>query len=184
LKTAIVDGSRRSFADSNEHLRKGMVDYRRFRPPLIDSFLREVLGVEAELQGLSARLRVTSSDGGLRSSGEVHRWCCRGIRRIERGCESREILGFPVDHSSELIEVDMVGGADMAMRTDEMRRWLRTRPVHESLRNFASRHREDRDVCVAVNATLTVVVIGGRRRGTRRFAGDHVEEDEDVSSPV
>jgi hypothetical protein len=77
----IIDRSRRSFADSGEHLRKGTVDYRRFRSPLIDSFLREVLGVEAELQGLSARLRETSSDGGLRSSGEVHRWCCRETRR-------------------------------------------------------------------------------------------------------
>jgi hypothetical protein len=47
--TAIVDGSRRRFADSSEHLRKGTVDYQRFRPPLTDSFLREVLGVEAEL---------------------------------------------------------------------------------------------------------------------------------------
>jgi hypothetical protein len=40
-----------------------MVDYRRFKPPLIDSFLREVLGAEAELQGLTVRLRVTCSDG-------------------------------------------------------------------------------------------------------------------------
>jgi hypothetical protein len=46
---AIVDGSRRSFAVSGEHLRKGTVDYRRFRPPLIDSFLWEVLGAEAEI---------------------------------------------------------------------------------------------------------------------------------------
>jgi hypothetical protein len=43
---------------------KGTIDYQRFRPPLIDSFLWEVLGIEAELQGLTVRLRVTSSDGG------------------------------------------------------------------------------------------------------------------------
>jgi hypothetical protein len=61
--TAIVDRNRRSFADSGEYLRKGTVDYRRFIPSLTDSLLREVLGVEAELQGLSARLRVASSDG-------------------------------------------------------------------------------------------------------------------------
>jgi hypothetical protein len=61
--TAIVDGNRRSFADSGEYLQKGTVDYRRFRPPLTDSFLWEVQGIEAELQGLSARLQVASSDG-------------------------------------------------------------------------------------------------------------------------
>jgi hypothetical protein len=137
---AIVDGSELGFTDSGEMLRKGTVDYRRFRPPLIDSFLREVLGVEAELQGLTVRLRVSSSDGSLRSSGELHRWCCRGIRRIERDCESGEVLGFPGDHPSKLIEVNMVGGAITTTRMDEMRRWLRTHPVHESLRNFASRH--------------------------------------------
>jgi hypothetical protein len=130
------------------------------------------------------RLRVTSSDGGLRSSGEVHRWCCRGIRRIERDCESGEVLGFSGDHPNELIEVGIVGGAITAMRTDKIRRWLWTRPVHESLQNFASRHREDRDVCVTVNATSTAVVVGGRRRGTRRCAGGHAEKDEDVSSPI
>jgi hypothetical protein len=53
----------RSFADSGEHLRKGTVDYQRFRPPLTDSFLWEVLGVEAELQSFLVRLRVASSDG-------------------------------------------------------------------------------------------------------------------------
>jgi hypothetical protein len=37
---------------------------------------------------------------------------------------------------------------------------------------------------MAVNATSTAVVVGGRRRGTRRCAGSHAEEDEDVSSPV
>jgi hypothetical protein len=137
---AIVDRSELGFANSGEMLWKGTVDYRQFRPPLIDSFLREVLGVEAELQGLMVRLRVSSSNGSLRSSGEVHRWCCRGIRRIERDCKSREVLGFPGDHPSELIEVSMVGGAVTMTRTDKMRRWLRTRPVYESLRNFASRH--------------------------------------------
>jgi hypothetical protein len=83
--TAIVDGNRRSFADSDGYLRKGMVDYRRFLPPLTDSFLREVLGVEAELQELSARLRVASSDGDehgrarvsvllVEMSGEEEEW--------------------------------------------------------------------------------------------------------------
>jgi hypothetical protein len=62
-KTAIVDGNRRSFADSGEYLRKGTVDYRRFRPSLTDSFLREIQSIEAELQDLSARLQVASSDG-------------------------------------------------------------------------------------------------------------------------
>jgi hypothetical protein len=49
--------------DSGEHLRKGIAKTRRFRPPLLDSFLLEVLGVDAELQSLTVRLRVTSSDG-------------------------------------------------------------------------------------------------------------------------
>jgi hypothetical protein len=51
-------------ADSGEHLRKGIAKIRRFRPPLLDSFLLEVLGVDAELQSLTVRLRVTSSGGG------------------------------------------------------------------------------------------------------------------------
>jgi hypothetical protein len=33
------------------------------QPPLTDSFLRDVLGVETELQGWSARLMVASSNG-------------------------------------------------------------------------------------------------------------------------
>jgi hypothetical protein len=33
------------------------------KPPLLDSTLQEIQGVEAELQGLSARLRVTSNAG-------------------------------------------------------------------------------------------------------------------------
>jgi hypothetical protein len=59
----MVDGNRRSFADSGEYLRKGTVDYRRFGPPLLDSFLLEVLCVEVELQSFSVNLRVVSSDG-------------------------------------------------------------------------------------------------------------------------
>jgi hypothetical protein len=44
--------------------RKGTDDSQRFRPPLLNSFLLEVLGIEAELQSLTVRLRVTSNDGG------------------------------------------------------------------------------------------------------------------------
>jgi hypothetical protein len=43
--------------------RKGTDGSQRFRPPLLDSFLLEVLGIEAELQSLTVRLRVTSNDG-------------------------------------------------------------------------------------------------------------------------
>jgi hypothetical protein len=59
----MIDGNRRSFADFGEYLQKGTVDYRRFGPPLLDSFLLESLGVDAELQSFSVSLRVASSDG-------------------------------------------------------------------------------------------------------------------------
>jgi hypothetical protein len=42
---------------------KGTNDSQRFRPPLVDSFHLEVLGVEAELRGYPAGLRVTSFCG-------------------------------------------------------------------------------------------------------------------------
>jgi hypothetical protein len=45
----ILDGNEPGFADSGEVLRKGSIDYRRFRPPILDSFLCVVLYVEAEL---------------------------------------------------------------------------------------------------------------------------------------
>jgi hypothetical protein len=59
----IINRSELGFANSGEVLRKESTDYRRFRPPLLDSFLWEVLCVEAELHGLTLRLRMTSSDG-------------------------------------------------------------------------------------------------------------------------
>jgi hypothetical protein len=51
------------FANSGEMLRKGTVKIHRLSPPLLDSFLQEVLGIKAELQSLTVRLRVSSSDG-------------------------------------------------------------------------------------------------------------------------
>jgi hypothetical protein len=61
---SIETGDELKLADFSEHLRKGIAKIRRFRPPLLDSFLLEVLGVDAELQSLTVRLQVTSSDGG------------------------------------------------------------------------------------------------------------------------
>jgi hypothetical protein len=59
----IVDGDELGFADSGEVLQKGSIDYRRFRPPLIDSFLWEVLDVEAHLRSIMVELRTASRDG-------------------------------------------------------------------------------------------------------------------------
>jgi hypothetical protein len=62
-ESAIAAGIELGFADSGEVLYRGMADSGRFRPPLSDSFLRDVLGVKTELQGWSARLMVASSNG-------------------------------------------------------------------------------------------------------------------------
>jgi hypothetical protein len=59
----IADEGELAFADSGELLQRGMVDSRRLRLPLLDSTLQEILGVKAELQGLSLRLPMTCSDG-------------------------------------------------------------------------------------------------------------------------
>jgi hypothetical protein len=45
----IVDGDEHSFVDSSKVLRKETVDFGRWRPLLLDSSLKKVLGVEAEL---------------------------------------------------------------------------------------------------------------------------------------
>jgi hypothetical protein len=78
------------FANSGEMLRKGTEKIHRLSPPLLDSFHQEVLGVEAELQSLTVRLRVSSSDGeknqpklGFQASGK------------SSGKEKKRCLGFP-----------------------------------------------------------------------------------------
>jgi hypothetical protein len=45
---SIETGDELKLADSGEHLRKGIAKIRRFRPPLLDSFLLEVLGEHIE----------------------------------------------------------------------------------------------------------------------------------------
>jgi hypothetical protein len=45
----IVDKDEHSFADFGEVLQKETTDSGRWRPPLLDSSLQKVLGVEAEL---------------------------------------------------------------------------------------------------------------------------------------
>jgi hypothetical protein len=62
-RSTIMDGADRNLADSGELLQRGTANIRWFGPPLLDSFLQEVLGVDAELQSFSVRLRVASSDG-------------------------------------------------------------------------------------------------------------------------
>jgi hypothetical protein len=58
----IANGGELGFVDSGELLQRGMADCQRFRPPLLDSSILEVLGVEAEVQSLTVKLWVTSSD--------------------------------------------------------------------------------------------------------------------------
>jgi hypothetical protein len=85
-KSTIAARIEHGFADSGEMLRKGMEKIRRLSPPLLDSFLQKVLGVEAELQNVPVRLRVSSSDGGEfrpelgfqasgKSLGKKRKWC-------------------------------------------------------------------------------------------------------------
>jgi hypothetical protein len=62
-KSSIMDGADRNLADSGELLQRGTVKIRRLRPPSHDYSLREILCVEAELQGLTLRLPMTCSDG-------------------------------------------------------------------------------------------------------------------------
>jgi hypothetical protein len=50
--------------DSDEHRRKGTAKIGRLMPLLLDSFGQDAPFVKADLQSLTARPRVTSSDGG------------------------------------------------------------------------------------------------------------------------
>jgi hypothetical protein len=61
-KSLIMDGADRNLADSSELVQREMVKICRLRPPSLDSSLREILCVEAELQGLMLRLPMTCSD--------------------------------------------------------------------------------------------------------------------------
>jgi hypothetical protein len=60
---SIMDGADRNLTESGKLLQRGTVNIWWFGPPLLDSFLLEVLGVDAELQRFLMRLRVASSDG-------------------------------------------------------------------------------------------------------------------------
>jgi hypothetical protein len=60
---SIETGDELKLVDSGEHLQKGIAKPRRFRQPLLDSFLLEVLGVDAELQSMRLKLWETSNDG-------------------------------------------------------------------------------------------------------------------------
>jgi hypothetical protein len=58
-----MDGVGRYLTNSGELLQRGMAKIHRLRPPSLDSSLREILCIEAELQGLTLRLPMTYSDG-------------------------------------------------------------------------------------------------------------------------
>jgi hypothetical protein len=62
-ESVIAAGIELKLADSGEHLRKGIAKSQRFRPPLLDYFLLEVLSIDAELQSLRVKLRMTSNAG-------------------------------------------------------------------------------------------------------------------------
>jgi hypothetical protein len=48
-EVSIVDGDEHGFADSGEVLRREMADFGRWSPPLLDSSLQKILGIEVEL---------------------------------------------------------------------------------------------------------------------------------------
>jgi hypothetical protein len=62
-ESVIAVGLEFKLADSGEHLQKEIAKSQRFRPPLLDYFLLEVLSIDAELQSLRVKLRVTSNAG-------------------------------------------------------------------------------------------------------------------------
>jgi hypothetical protein len=66
--TSIVDGDEHKFADSGEHLLKGMEKFDRFRPPRLDSFGMEATGGTVDLLSYSAELEMASIGGD-----ELHR---------------------------------------------------------------------------------------------------------------
>jgi hypothetical protein len=61
--TSIVDGDGRSFADSGEHLRKGIAKIRRFKRNESDCFGVDAYGIKAELQGYFSWLGAACSSG-------------------------------------------------------------------------------------------------------------------------
>jgi hypothetical protein len=61
--TAIVDGSRRSFADSGEYLRRGTAICRRLELPLLDSLPGDEISNEAHLLGHFQDLGTAPIDG-------------------------------------------------------------------------------------------------------------------------
>jgi hypothetical protein len=67
----IDDGGERSFADSGELLREGMVKLAWCSPPLDDLLLLDDQQSEELLPDHLLELGVPSIDGGLQSSGEI-----------------------------------------------------------------------------------------------------------------
>jgi hypothetical protein len=69
----IIDGDGRSFADSGEHLQKGMIDFRRLELPLLDSLLCDEIGSEAHLLGHSKDSGMVAAGVAVTNSGEMLR---------------------------------------------------------------------------------------------------------------
>jgi hypothetical protein len=86
-----VTGDELTVADSGDELQKGTTKFVLLLAPLHDSLLPDVQLDEAHLLSYSTPSGVASMDGDLRSSGEVQRWCCKGLRGIERDCGQREV---------------------------------------------------------------------------------------------
>jgi hypothetical protein len=69
---------------SSGQRRKGTGDFRRLNASPLDSLDGDDPRDTGNLRGWTTDSGVASMDGGLRSSGEIHRWCCRGLREVER----------------------------------------------------------------------------------------------------
>jgi hypothetical protein len=70
---SIADGSRRSFADSGEHLRRGTAICRRLELSLLDSLLWDGIGSTAHLLGHSRDSGMISVNDAVTNSGEATR---------------------------------------------------------------------------------------------------------------
>jgi hypothetical protein len=133
---SIVVGDKRKFADSGEPLRKGTTKFWGLQPLRLDSFFQYDLQAPALLPVYSTDSGMASINFGdtnsvnmLRLHGEDR----EGQRELGSDWKSGETLGFHCGSSGGFYRAGVVDIDDPTAATVGMRRWLRLRPVHESL---------------------------------------------------
>jgi hypothetical protein len=130
-------GGKRKFADSGEPPRKGMMKFWGLQPLRLDSFLQYDLQAPALLPVYSTDSGMASINSGDKNSSEMlqlHGEDREGQRELGSDWKSGETLGFHCGSSGGFYRAGVVGIDDPTAATVGMRRWLRLRPMHESLR--------------------------------------------------